>query len=146
MSNPSDVFKTNKDDVVSFKYNGGTLPGVVRVVRVRSVDSKGFGGNDFYADDSNNYRRFEFSKIFDFKVLHREEPKTDNVTYDNELGLVIKRKSGDALSLSINKNYVSASFSKNGTTADKNVSVVVEHPSDGKVVEALLGLFKQISQ
>ena len=144
--NPSEALNVRVNDLVQFKYNGGTHPGVERVVRVRSVDAVGFGGNDVYGDH-DNFRRFDFGKVYDFKLLRREVAPKNEVKFDGELGVVLTNKNGDYLSLAANNNTVAASYHKNGTTSAANQSVAFTLPSSNdQLFDRLVSLLKQFSQ
>lgn len=130
MANISDVFNTKIGDLVEFKYNGGTHPGVSRVVAVKNVDNRSLSGEDVFRDDKNKYRKFEFSKIYDFKVLRKEPILNNTVGYDDNLGLVVKNKKGDVLSLAVNKNAVAVSLNYGGQTSESSEHVAFSIPTN----------------
>lgn len=126
--NSGDLFKTQVDDLVEFKYNGGGHIGQARVVRVKSVGSGFLFGEDVYVDKNSNYRKFKFGKIYEFKILYRRPVAENIVVYDANLGVVMKKKNGDSLSISINPNTIAVSTSKSGGASGLDKHVVVPLP------------------
>jgi hypothetical protein len=107
-------FSTEVGDLVEFTYNGGSHPGSSRVVAVKSVDSSGFAGEDVFNEDANKYRRFELSKVSNFKLLRRQPVVKDTAKYDPSVGVVFENKRGDKLTLAVSPVGFSVSLDSNG--------------------------------
>lgn len=105
-------------DLVEFTYNGGSHPGSSRVIAVKNVDGYGFAGEDVFVSDSNKYRRFELSKVSNFKLLRRQPVVKDTAKYDPSIGVVFENKMGDKLTVAVNPVGFSVSLDSNGKSVE----------------------------
>lgn len=122
----SNTVNVQVNDLVEFRYNGGSHPGTVRFVKVNNVTKTGFNGHDVYADKpANSFRNFDQSKVVGLKVVHRPVAPQNVIRSGENGSVVIERKNGNTLTILVNKGNLEVSSHKGGThnTLDKNVVV-----------------------
>lgn len=133
------------DDLVEFVYNGGSNPGSKRVVKVRSKNKDCFSGHDVYGNPDDNFRNFTLDKVSDLKLVYRPVKPQNKVYFDRQ-HLVIERKNGDTLRLSLVNNNIDVSYHKNGQNVvlDENLYFGVPSTNDS-FIDGLVGVLKKFS-
>lgn len=133
-------------DLIEFKYDGGSNPGSVRVVKVVDISSSNFYGYDIYLDMNDNFRNFRVEKISDVKLLHRLEVPKNTVSIEPE-GLVLKRKNGDVLVISYKHDVLSISYHKHDTASALDKNFIFKVPTDNdSFVDGVIDVMREFAQ